>query len=190
MYICTLRKCMPTNCFMKHINRGLIPVIHTHFRLTIPMKCSKQRLCEEILQSLWRLELSQKVSLIRGGSRWNVPTRGALNNFSIRWKFLNFEQFQKLRSSWKIAVFCKTLNVWMPSSSSRIYWHKRELRRFKSKCLERLTVLDNVFLLNWIATGICGNNLSVCRKTTHIHKQKKTSGQQKAELKGICDCWL
>lgn len=96
MYICTLGKCMPTNFFKKHINRGLKPVIHTHFRLTIPMKCSKQRLCEEILQSLWRLELSQKVSLIRGGSRWNVPTRGALNNFSIRWKFLNFEQFQKI----------------------------------------------------------------------------------------------
>lgn len=96
MYICTLGKCMATNFFKKHINRGLKPVIHTHFRLTIPMKCSKQRLCEEILQSLWRLELSQKVSLIRGGSRWNVPTRGALNNFSIRWKFLNFEQFQKI----------------------------------------------------------------------------------------------
>ena len=57
-------------------------------------------------------------------------------------------------------------------SSSRIYWHKRKLR-FESKCLKRLTVLDNVFLLNWIATGICGNNLSVCRKTTHIHKQKR-----------------
>ena len=83
----------------------------------------------------------------------------------------------KLRSSWTIAVFCKSLNVWM--SSSRIYRHKRELRTFKS----RLTVLDKVFLLNWIVTGICGNNLSVCRKTTHNHKQKTSKGRIEGNLR-------
>lgn len=117
--------------------------------------------------------LPETVSLIRGDSRWNVPMRSALNNFSIRWKFLSFEQFQKLRSSWTIAVFCK-----MSSSNVKfkgIYWHKREFRRFISKCLESLTALDKDFLLNSIITGICGNNLSVCRKATQIHKQGKGS---------------
>ena len=34
-------------------------------------------------------------------------------------------------------------------------------------------MLGNVFRLNGLLTGICGNNLSVCRKTTQIHKQRK-----------------
>lgn len=128
--------------------------------------------------------LPETVSLYtRGDSRWNVPMRSALNNFSIRWKFLSFQQFQKLRSSWMIAVFCKC-QVRMRVKFKGINT-ERELRQFISKCLKSLTVVDNVFLLNWFITGICGNNLSVCRKTTQIHKQRRGFWTTKCTI--ICE---
>lgn len=187
MYTCTLRKCMPTNCFMKaHIPR-LIPVIHTHFRLTIPMKCSKQRLCEEILQSLWRLELSQKVSLIRGGSRWNVPTRGALNNFSIRWKFVKFEQIQNCAVLERLQSFVK---VWMFECQVQGFNSTRESQ-------ERLNPnawKDWLFLTKfsfWTESSPESVEIIwVFAEKRHTITSKKPLDNKRQNWREICDCWL
>ena len=72
---------MLKTALVNHMNGRFVPFIHTHIRLTIPMKCSKQSLLEEILHSLQRLELSQKKFQISAGTKWNVPSRSALNNF-------------------------------------------------------------------------------------------------------------
>ena len=168
----------------KHIYRGLIPVIHTHFRLTIPMKCSKQRLCEEILQSLWRLELSQKVSLIRGGSRWNVPMRGALNNFSIRWKF---EQIQNCAVLERLQSFVK---VWMFECQVQGFNSTRESQ-------ERLNPnawKDWLFLTKfsfWTESSPESVEIIwVFAEKRHTITSKKPLDNKRQNWREICDCWL
>ena len=70
-------------------------------------------------------------------------------------------------------------------SSSRLYRHKRELGLNPNAWKETQCLAMLSFSVG-LVTGICGNNLSVCRKTIQLHKQKERGldWKQKAKLKG------